>query len=670
MQLQNAPPLLCRAFLSHCSVDTPGAHLFAEGEQGKGRAAALPHTEQATMMLALQAVGVVDKVKKSLPTSQEQCGVLVNRIKTCPTLSDKRTAVDELRQMAARDLREMGSAHFTNLLHCLRANRHDPMISEGTLSVVSDVIDTKAPVGPSPKEDPSTPSSASPRVASDTPTDPSANTADKSVHKGMNATSITEMYLATFADKERELKGIDTLLGVLREHGFHSKLSVLQFLALVVQYHPEVVQSFSAMNDGIHYLVKLLHCSPEDFNGQILKNETLPLLKSIAVSDHDVQKVLVYEGAFESILAIIKDEGGIDGGVVVEDCLEMLHHLLATNASNQKSFRDFTGLGTLTPLLTFDKLSDSGCRVVVLTIYLVSYFLKGAGTSPEELSKTVNCIAGITVKGGVETLSAAPSLLTGLAAVSIHPTPKVEAHVEAIKCLTMLVKASDKIKEQLLGLMIERGSDVFKWLNCVADFVAQEGDGKETRARQGAAAEVIDALTESEAMQAQVAAGFVGEACDVHQPHPAKALMRALFAGANACYYSSYLISRLLASCPQARVTLTLFSTHEGQPLFQNLLTSLKALIRAGSKLALPRVHSIFRLFLTCIPGNPHLAILLTRDLSDVSFFVETANADGIEPLSVQVCSVASSATHTHTHTHPLAGLELHPAWCGQNHRR
>ncbi|KAK5820459.1 hypothetical protein PVK06_025506 [Gossypium arboreum] len=45
--------------------------------------------------------------------------------------------------------------------------------------------------------------------------------------------------------------------------------------------------------------------------------------------------IVVFEGAFEKIFSIIKEEGGSEGGVVVHDCLKLLDNLLHSNASNQ-----------------------------------------------------------------------------------------------------------------------------------------------------------------------------------------------------------------------------------------------------------------------------------------------------------------------------------------------
>ncbi|KAI9077424.1 hypothetical protein K1719_040627 [Acacia pycnantha] len=67
----------------------------------------------------------------------------------------------------------------------------------------------------------------------------------------------------------------------------------------------------------------------------VIRNEALLLLTHLIHEAEEIQKIVVFEGAFEKIFSIIKEEGGSDGGVVVQDCLELLNNLLRNNGSNR-----------------------------------------------------------------------------------------------------------------------------------------------------------------------------------------------------------------------------------------------------------------------------------------------------------------------------------------------
>ena len=49
----------------------------------------------------------------------------------------------------------------------------------------------------------------------------------------------------------------------------------------------------------------------------------------------EIQKIVVFEGAFDRLFNIIREEGGSEGGIIVQDCLELLNNLLRNNPSNQ-----------------------------------------------------------------------------------------------------------------------------------------------------------------------------------------------------------------------------------------------------------------------------------------------------------------------------------------------
>lgn len=51
---------------------------------------------------------------------------------------------------------------------------------------------------------------------------------------------------------------------------------------------------------------------------EALRNEALLLLGALTRGSSEAQKMLAFEGAFERLLNIIREEGGLDGGDVVQ----------------------------------------------------------------------------------------------------------------------------------------------------------------------------------------------------------------------------------------------------------------------------------------------------------------------------------------------------------------
>lgn len=76
-------------------------------------------------------------------------------------------------------------------------------------------------------------------------------------------------------------------------------------------------------------------------------------MQSLISQSPDIQKLFAFEGAFDKLFNIVQREHGIDGGIIVEDCLTCVDGLLRMNVSNQTFFRE-TGLaGFLTGQLLF-----------------------------------------------------------------------------------------------------------------------------------------------------------------------------------------------------------------------------------------------------------------------------------------------------------------------------
>ena len=64
----------------------------------------------------------------------------------------------------------------------------------------------------------------------------------------------------------------------------------------------------------------------------------LLLLISLTQANADIQKIIAFENAFERITEIIFQEGGVNGDIVVQDCLQLMINLLKYNISNQVNY--------------------------------------------------------------------------------------------------------------------------------------------------------------------------------------------------------------------------------------------------------------------------------------------------------------------------------------------
>ena len=60
----------------------------------------------------------------------------------------------------------------------------------------------------------------------------------------------------------------------------------------------------------------------------------------LTANNTDIQKIVAFENAFERLFTIICEEGSLDGGIIVQDCLQLMHNLLHNNTSNQSLFRE------------------------------------------------------------------------------------------------------------------------------------------------------------------------------------------------------------------------------------------------------------------------------------------------------------------------------------------
>ncbi|KAF2676073.1 intracellular protein transport protein-like protein [Lentithecium fluviatile CBS 122367] len=141
---------------------------------------------------------------------------------------------------------------------------------------------------------------------------------------------------------------ITILLDLLETPDFYSRLYSLQLLRAICSARPERTQECILTAPlGTPRLVGTLD-DPRD----AVRTEGLVLLNDLSQSSAELQKLFVFENAFEKVFDMIQADGSLrQGTIVVQDCLSVLANLVRFNASNQTTFRETGGVARLAALL-------------------------------------------------------------------------------------------------------------------------------------------------------------------------------------------------------------------------------------------------------------------------------------------------------------------------------
>ncbi|EFC44130.1 predicted protein [Naegleria gruberi] len=148
---------------------------------------------------------------------------------------------------------------------------------------------------------------------------------------------------------------VTIILSLLNENNSHIRFHSIQILTSLLKFNPQVVQDCILREAAIPLIISV-------FNSYgALRNEGIIFLKklveSISVEESlntsELKKILVFEGIFDILFGIILQEGGNQGGIIVLDCLVIIHYLLQNNELNRKQFLMLQngGMTYLHPLL-------------------------------------------------------------------------------------------------------------------------------------------------------------------------------------------------------------------------------------------------------------------------------------------------------------------------------
>eukprot|EP00124_Ichthyophonus_hoferi_P000344 Ihof_evm11s12 gene=Ihof_evmTU11s12 len=238
---------------------------------------------------------------------------LCDRVARSTLLEDRRDAVRALKALAREYQLEVGTQGMDILMQVLQNDRSDQEIVRYALEGLSLIFH------------------------SETADDAEANVS----REGDIGVGFTEIFV-------KHTEYVSLLLSLLDDHDFQVRFQVIEVLSLLLANMPAKLQE-CVLNDprGVSRLMDLL-----DDQRVLIRNEALLLLIQLTGSNPAIQKLVVFENAFDRVVGIILSEGMSDGGIIVQDCLHLLHSLLRKNLSNQNYFRETMCMKQLAPLLS------------------------------------------------------------------------------------------------------------------------------------------------------------------------------------------------------------------------------------------------------------------------------------------------------------------------------
>ncbi|KAG0470454.1 hypothetical protein HPP92_017154 [Vanilla planifolia] len=248
---------------------------------------------------------------KSSPDEDSRVEHFLERISNGGVADDRRSAIIELQQVVTESSSAQlafGAMGFPVILSVLKEERDDTEMIRGALETLISAL---------------------------TPIDTTVGQKDEVRPASMNAELLS-----------RESESISLLLSLLLEDDFYIRYYTLQLLTALLTNSPNRLQeAILSIPRGITCLMDML------MDREVIRNEALLLLTYLTREAEEIQKIVVFEGAFEKIFSIIKEEGGSDGGVVVQDCIVLLSNLIRSKTSNQVLLRETIGFEPLIVIL-------------------------------------------------------------------------------------------------------------------------------------------------------------------------------------------------------------------------------------------------------------------------------------------------------------------------------
>jgi len=252
--------------------------------------------------------------EESAPTGAETVTRLCDRVASSTLLEDRRDAVRALKSLAKKFRLEVGTQALPLLTDVLTNDTGDDEILSYTLECLYNL------------------------------------TVVEEDDEGENPVIQTEIASSLVAKFIEIPENVNLVLNMVERYEFAVRWAAIRLLTSLLRTKSiEVQQIILVKPMGVSHMMDLLAD-----NREVIRNDALLALIEVTRSNANIQKIVAFENGFEAVLRIISDEGLSDGGVVVEDCILLLLHLMKNNISNQQFFKEGSFIQYLTPFFNIE----------------------------------------------------------------------------------------------------------------------------------------------------------------------------------------------------------------------------------------------------------------------------------------------------------------------------
>ncbi|KAK9831632.1 hypothetical protein WJX74_003406 [Apatococcus lobatus] len=258
--------------------------------------------------------------------------------------------------------------------------------------------------------------------------------------KGQNPAAINAELFA------RAHGNVQLVMGLLKAgqqmQNPHIRLHAVRLLAAIAGTGtPRLSEAILTSPQGVATLMDLLN------DTEAIRNEALLLMTALATTSSEIQKNAASEGAFQRLFGIVRDEGGADGGIVVQDCMQLLNNLLQDHQGNQLLFREMGYLQSLPAFLklqgthAISKQTAANLSCGMLTLHWLIADKKVTSMDTNDLF-----VAPLLQAGCFEALQ--------MLALPFGGGSPARLRAQALGCLADLVKMSTAAHEKLMSAKV------------------------------------------------------------------------------------------------------------------------------------------------------------------------------------------------------------------------